>query len=126
MKKICIVVLGALLLSCYPVAASYICGPPPSAPPKPPPNCNNMMGPSAQNALGNVLLLKEKALSLLDQAMEQDLDVTEIEALINEANALLEMAEKIKLANPIAAHNMMLEAQQMYENAISDLEALLG
>ena len=126
MKKIWIFILGALLLSVYPVAAIAICGPPPSVPPKPPPNCNNMMGPAAQNALGNLLQLKEKAQSLLDQAIEQGLDVTEIEEMLEKANELLEMAEKIKMANPIPANNMMLEAQQLYEDAISDLEALLG
>jgi hypothetical protein len=126
MKKICIFMLGALLLSVYPVAANAICGPPPSTPPKPPPNCNNMMGPTAQNALGNLLQLKEKAESLLDQAIEQGLDVTDIQEMLDKANALLEMAEKIKMANPIPANNMMLEAQQLYEDAISDLEALLG
>jgi hypothetical protein len=126
MKKICIFMLGVLLISVYPVATLAICGPPPSAPPKSPPNCNNMMGPTAQNALGNVLQLQEQAQSLLDQALEQDLDVEGIEDMLEEANALLEMADKIKLANPIAAHNMMLEALQIYENAISDLEALLG
>ena len=84
------------------------------------------MGPAAHNALANGLDLKEKAHSLLDQAMEQDLDVDEIEDQLERADALLEKAQRIGRANPIAASNMAREAAEIYENAISDLEALLG
>lgn len=103
-----------------------ICGPSTSPLPPPAPNSNNMMGPAAHSAIGTALELKEKAHSLLDQAMEQDLDVTDIEKLIEEADALLEKAQKIGRANPIPSANMAREAAQMYEDAISDLEALLG
>ncbi|KYK33899.1 MAG: hypothetical protein HXS46_19390 [Theionarchaea archaeon] len=107
------------------VVTPFICPPPPVPPPMAP-NTNNMMGPAAHNVVGNALELKEKAHSLLDQAMEQDLDVTEIEDLIAKADALLEMAQKIMRVNPIPATNMAREAADMYEDAISDLEALLG
>ena len=118
--------LGIVVLVALP--ASVMAG---WAPPNPPTpsntgNTNSMMGPSAQNALGTALGLKEKAHSLLDQALEQDLDVSEFEDLLDKADALLEKAQKILRANPIPAGNMLREAAQMYENVISDLEALLG
>lgn len=107
------------------VITPFICPPPPVPPPMAP-NTNNMMGPAAHNAVGNALELKEKAHSLLDQAMEQGLDVSEIEDLIAKADALLEKAQKIARVNPIPASHMAREAAAMYEQAISDLEALLG
>ncbi|KYK35640.1 MAG: hypothetical protein HXS48_22725 [Theionarchaea archaeon] len=125
MKKKGILLIGMLVCIAYPVSVYATCGPPPSQPPLAP-NALNMMGPAAHNAVNNALQLKEKAHSLLDQAMEMDLDVEEIEDLIAEADALLEKAQKIMRANPIPASNMAREAAQIYENAISDLEALLG
>lgn len=126
MKKKSILLIGLLILVAYPVGALAvtICIPP--SPPPQAPNISNMMGPAAHSALGNALQLKEKAHSLLDQAMEQDLDVSEIEDLIAKADALLEKAQMIGRANPIPAANMAREAAQIYEDAISDLEALLG
>jgi hypothetical protein len=85
-----------------------------------------MMGPAAHSALADALEWKEKAHALLDQALEQDLDVSEIEDAIAKADELLEKAQKIARANPIPASNMAREAAQIYENAVSDLEALLG
>ena len=126
MKKKSILLIGMLILAAYPVSvyASITCVPPSPTPQAP--NASNMMGPAAHNALGNALQLKENAHSLLDQAMEQGLDVSEIEDLIEKADALLEKAQKIGRANPIPAANMARGAAQIYENAISDLEALLG
>ena len=121
--------LGIVVLVALPASVMAICvvAPPPNPPaPSNTGNSNSMMGPSAQNALGNALDLKEKAHSLLDQALEQDLDVSEFEDLLDKADALLEKAQKILRANPIPAGNMLREAAQMYENVISDLEALLG
>ena len=126
MKKKVIFILATLILAALPVSVcSYIC-PPPPYPAPPAPNASNMMGPAAHNAISIALELKEKAHSLLDQAMEQDLDVSEIEDLIEKADALLEKAQKIGRVNPIPAANMAREAAAMYEQAISDLEALLG
>ncbi len=90
------------------------------------PNVNNMMGPASYNIIGNALQLKEKAHSLFDQAVEQGLDVSEFEAILNKADALLENAQKIGRVNPIPATNMAREALGLYEDVISDLEALLG
>lgn len=125
MKKKVVLLLGVLVFVTYPAGVLAWCGPPPSQPPNAP-NALNMMGPAAHNALQNALQLKEKAHSLLDQAMEQDLDVSEIEDMIEKADALLEKVQKIVRANPIPAGNMAREAVQLYEDAISDLEALLG
>ncbi|KYK36775.1 MAG: hypothetical protein HXS46_01325 [Theionarchaea archaeon] len=124
MKKIGLLLLGALVLTACPVGA-VICTTNPPTPPTPG-NSNSMMSGPAYHAVKNAQQLKEKAHSLLDQAMEQDLDVSEIEDIIAKADALLEMAEKIKKANPIPANNMAREAAELYEQAISDLEALLG
>lgn len=126
MKKKGILLLGMLVVLVFPVSVLAVCGPPPSATPSTPTNSNSMMSAAAHNAIQNALKLKEKAHSLLDQAMEQDLDVSEIEALLEEADALLEKAQQIGRANPIPAGNMAREAAQIYEDAISDLEALLG
>ena len=115
-----------LVVAVFPAAVQAVCLPPPSPTPSQPGNPSNMMGPAANNAVGNALQLKEKAHSLLDQAMEQGLDVEEIEEAIEKADALLEKAQKILRANPIPAGNMAREAAQIYEDAISDLEALLG
>ena len=125
MKKKSIPLFAIVILVVLPVGV-YACSCPP--PPRPPlaPNTGNMMGPAAYSAISNASDLKEKAHSLLDQAMEQDLDVTDLEDLIAKADALLEKAEKIKRANPIPAGNMAREAAQLYESIISDLEALLG
>jgi hypothetical protein len=131
MKKKTLLLLG-IVLFVIPVGAQAIVPPPPvpapSNPPAPssPGNTNSMMGPSAQNVLGTALDLKEKAHSLLDQALEQDLDVSELEDLLDKADELLEKAQKILRANPIPASNMLREAAQIYEDVISDLEALLG
>ncbi len=126
MKKEGIILLGLLVFLAVPVSAPCVVTPPNPPAPGQPINGNAMMGPAAQNAVHNALDLKEKAHSLLDQAMEQDLDVSEIEGMIEKADALLEKAQKILRANPIAAGNMAREAAQIYEDAISDLEALLG
>jgi hypothetical protein len=125
MKKKSMLLFAVLILVTLPVGVGALCGPPPSQPPMAP-NASNMMGPAAYSAIGNASELKEKAHSLFDQAMEQDLDVEDIEDLIAKADALLEKAEKIKRANPIPASNMAREAAQIYEDIISDLEALLG
>lgn len=109
----------------YPVAAVVVV-PFPPMPPPPPPNSNSMMGPAAHNAMSTALGLKENAHALLDQAIEQGLDVTAISESIAEADALLEKAQKIVRANPIPANNMLREAIGIYEQAVSDLEALLG
>ncbi len=127
MKKKGIFLLGILVLVAFPVGVQAVCVTTPNPPaPSNPGNSNSMMGPASQNALMNALDLKEKAHSLLDQAMEQDLDVEEIEKLIDKADELVEKAKKILRVNPIPAGNMLREAAEMYENAISDLEALLG
>jgi ElaB/YqjD/DUF883 family membrane-anchored ribosome-binding protein len=122
-KPIALLLVLAAVMVC-PVGA-YVCGPPPAAPGNPT-NSNSMMGPAAYNAVDEALDLKEKAHSLFDQAMEQDLDVTEIEDLIEKADSLLEEAQKIMRSNPIPATNMAREAQDTYEQIISNLEALLG
>jgi hypothetical protein len=132
MKMKLVILLGVLLVLSFPAAASalrpasaVICPPPPHPVPQVP-NPSNMMGPLAQTTLNTVLSTQEKAHSLLDQALEQDLDVEDIENSISEADALVEKAKQIVLSNPIAALNMLREAAEIYENAISDLEALLG
>lgn len=109
------------------VCLAYSCPSTPSAP-KPPmlQAAYNMMGPAVQTCLHRTLDLKEKAHSLLDQAVEQDLDVSEIEDLLDRADALLEKTQAIATANPIPATNMCREAAGLYEDVISDLEALLG
>lgn len=127
MKKKGLLLLGMLVVLVFPVSVlATVPVPPPSATPSTPTNSNSMMSPVARNAIENALKLKEKAHLLLDQAMEQDLDVSEIEALIEEADALLEKAQQMERTNPIPAGNMAREAAQIYEDAISDLEALLG
>jgi hypothetical protein len=70
--------------------------------------------------------LRENAHLLLDQAMEQDLDFSEIEDAIKKAEELLEKASEIMESDPSSARSMAEEAAEIYERAISDLEALLG
>jgi len=126
MKKKYILLIGILVFAVYPIGiCAGVSGPSPSMTPQAP-NASNMMGPAAHNALQNALQLEEKAHSLVDQAMEQGLDVSEIEDMVEKGCALLEKAQKIVRVNPIPAANMAREAAQIYEDAISDLEALLG
>jgi hypothetical protein len=126
MKRKSILFVGILVLVAYPVGlCAGWCGPPPSVTPQAP-TVGNMMGPAAHSVLGNALEWKEKAHALLDQALAQDLDVSEIEDAIAKADDLFTKAQKIARANSIPACNMAREAAQIYENAASDLEALLG
>ena len=126
MKKKSILFVGILVLAAYPVGlCAGWCGPPPSVTPQAP-TVGNMMGPAAHSALANALEWKEKAHALLDQALEQDLEVSEFEDAIAKADELLAKAQKIARANPIPASNMAREAAQIYEDVVSDLEALLG
>lgn len=126
MKMKLVILLGMLLVLSFPAAANAVICPPPPHPVPQTPNSNSMMGPLARTTLDTVLSSQEKAHSLLDQASEQDLDVEDIANSISEADALVEKAKQIVLSNPIAALNMLREAAEIYENAISDLEALLG
>ncbi|MBU6996802.1 MAG: hypothetical protein HXS41_14850 [Theionarchaea archaeon] len=126
MKANYMVVLSMLLLLNFSASVGALSSYSSSPSVPQPPNSNGMMAPLAQTTLSKVLSLQEKTHSLLDQAMEQDLDVEDIEALISEADALVEKAKQIILSNPIAALNMLRQAAEIYENAISDLEALLG
>ena len=127
MKKKAILLLGMMVFLAGSVGANCVITPPPNPPaPAVPLSTNTAMGGGGANAVSTALDLKEKAHSLLDQAMEQDLDVSEIEDAIEKADALLEKAQKIMRANPVAASNMAREAAGIYEDAISDLEALLG
>lgn len=131
MKKKALLLLGMLVFLAGSVGALIPAVAPVTPPPNPPVpavplSSNTAMGGGSPNVVSTALELKEKAHSLLDQAMEQDLDVSEIEDAIKKADALLEQAQKIMRINPIAASNMAREAAQIYENAMSDLEALLG
>ena len=129
MKKKAILLLGMMVFLAGSVGAKLVVVPitPPNPPaPAVPLSTNTAMGGGGANAVSMALDLKEKAHSLLDQAMEQDLDVSEIEDAIEKADALLEKAQKSMRVNPIAASNMAREAAEIYEDAISDLEALLG
>ena len=129
MKKKAILLLGMMVFLAGSVGAKLVVVPitPPNPPaPAVPLSTNTAMGGGGANAVSTALDLKEKAHSLLDQAMEQDLDVSEIEDAIEKADALLEKAQKIMRVNPVAASNMAREAAGIYEDAISDLEALLG
>jgi hypothetical protein len=81
--------------------------------------------PKAVNAYNAAVGLKEDAQSLLDEAEGKGLNVGDIADAIAEADSLLEKAGKIMRIHPIAAMNMMREAAELYENAISDLKALL-
>jgi hypothetical protein len=121
-----VMAFAAFSLATTSMAHCYYCGPPPSPSVPSVPNPNNMMGPATNNVIGNALDLKEKAHSLFDQAEEQDLDVSEFEDLLARADALLEMAQKIARVNPIPAGNMAREAAEIYDQIISDLEAMLG
>jgi hypothetical protein len=126
MKMKLAILLGMLLLLSFPAAANAVAPPPPPPSVPQPPNSNNMMAPLAQNTLKTVLSSQQKAHDLLDQATEQGLDVEDIKNSISEADALVEKAKQIALSNPIPALNMLREAAEIYEKAISDLEALLS
>lgn len=128
MKIKAILLLGMLVFFVGQVSANCVVVITPPNPPAPavPLSTNTAMNGASTNAVGMALSLKEKVHSLLDQAMEQDLDVSEIEDMIEKADALLEKAQMIMRANPVAASNMAREAAQIYEDAMSDLEALLG
>lgn len=116
--------MGIVLFMAYPVAAVVIV--PPPQPLLPPPNVNSLMAPAAQNMLTAALQLREEAHSLLDQATQKGLDVSAISESIAGADTLVEQAQKIAIANPIPASNLLREAIALYEKAIADLKTLLG
>jgi hypothetical protein len=121
-------VVGMLVVMAYPAAAFLVVAPvPPVCPPVlRTPNTNAMMSPASVNALPTALQKGETARTLLDQALQKGFDVSEISEALAKADALLEKAQKIAVANPIPASNMVREALAIYNTAISDLEALLG
>lgn len=127
-------ILFGLLLVAYSIASVNACTPPPPPPsptasPSSVPlsaNGNNMMGSSANSGLSNAITLSQTAHSLLNQAIERNLDVSGVSDSIAKADALLESAQKIARTNPIAACNMLREAMKTYEQAVKDLEALLS
>ncbi|MFQ6088608.1 MAG: hypothetical protein ACE5K0_06870 [Candidatus Methanofastidiosia archaeon] len=119
--------IGGFLLAWFLVFSVFdvVFAPPPGPIPITRPT-NPSLIPLALNAINTALQLKEEAHSLLDEATGKELEVSEIADAMAEADALLEKAQKIMRFNPIAARNMALEAQKMYEKAIADLEELLG
>lgn len=71
--------------------------------------------------------LKEDALSLLKEAADKGLDVLEAQALIEKADALLADAKEHYISrNYIAANNFVLEAINLYQQAIDILLDLLS
>lgn len=129
MKKEVLLLPVMLVLLAGSVGAIAVVVPitPPNPPaPAVPSSTNTAMSGGSTNVVDSTLKLKEKAYSLLDQATNQDLNVKEINDALGEADKLLEEAQKRVRTNPIAASNMAREAAKIYENAISDLEALLG
>ena len=129
MKKEVLLLSVMLVLLAGSVGANVIVVPltPPNPPaPGVPSSTNTALNGGGTNVVDTTLKLKEKAYSLLDQATNQGLDVKEIKDALGEADKLLEEARKRVRINPIAASNMAREAAKIYENAISDLEALLG
>lgn len=127
-----LLLLGMVLLTTYPTAA-LACNPPPGPLPPPPPppaplapiNSNSMMGPASNSGLGFAFQLSANAHSLLDQAMERGINVSDISYSIAKADALVEKAQKIRISNPIPASNITREAIKIYEAAIFELETLL-
>ena len=83
-------------------------------------------GPLANNNITEAESLKEKAYSLLREAVERGLDVSEAHALILEADEFLVKAEEFFSAgNFIAANNMALKAISLYQKAIEVLEQIM-
>ena len=127
MKMKALFLLGILILAIYPVCVGALVV---VTPPIPAPgggmNPNSMMASTSYNAVSAAQKLKDEAHALLEDASGRGLDVSTIEEALAEADALLEKARTIAIANPIPANNMALKAAQMYEDAISDLKALLG
>ncbi len=127
MKATYFILLGVMLLTFYPAAAVVApLPPPPVSQVSQPPNINSMMSPAAQNLLNTALQLKDEAQSLLDQATEKQLDVATITDSLAEADALVENAQKIAMCNPIPAGNMLRQAIEIYNKAVSDLKSLLA
>ena len=125
MKRKGMILIGVLVLmacSAAVVGGNVAPIPPSSVPPYSP---HVSMVPKAVNAYDAAFGLKEDAQSLLDEAEGKGLNVGDIADAIAEADSLLEKAEKIMRIHPIAAINMIREATELYENAISDLKALL-
>jgi hypothetical protein len=127
MKMKSLIVLGLLFLTLCPAAVlgCLPAAPPPAPLPPIPSNSNISMSPTASSGIGAGLQLQTTAHTLLDEADEKGIDVSAISELIEQADALLEKAQMIRIANPIPANNMAREAITLYEQAISKLEALL-
>ena len=127
MKMNSLILLGLLFLTLYPAAVlgCLPAAPPPAPLPPIPSGSNISMSPTASSGISAALQLQTTAHTLLDEANEKGIDVSAISELIVQADALLKKAQKIRIANPIPANNMAREALQIYEQVISELEALL-
>jgi len=84
------------------------------------------MTPLARYHIERAEQLKEKAESLLEEARQKGIDVTEIEELYKKANKYLETAKAFLPAVPVAANNWALQAIELYEKIIRLLEDLLA
>jgi hypothetical protein len=87
---------------------------------------NQMLRPLASFHIFQAEHLKEKVYLLLQEAIQEGLDVSEVQPLIETADELLEDARKFySSGNYIAANNLALQAIELYEQAVEILEELL-
>jgi len=88
---------------------------------------NWLMRPLAFYSLNTAESLKEQACQLLQEAMEKNLDVSRIQALIEKADELLlDAKEQYLFRNYIAANILALEAVNLYQEALDILADLLS
>lgn len=88
---------------------------------------NQTVRPLAETSISKAELLKEQAHTLIQEAIEQELNISEFQALMEKADELLvDAKEQYSSGNYIAANTLALEAIDLYQQAIEILESLLG
>lgn len=88
---------------------------------------NKMMKSLSSTRLDQAESLKEEAYSLLQEAIGKGIDISEAQALIEEADEILADAkESFSSGNYIAANTLALEAIDLYQQAIKILKELLS
>lgn len=88
---------------------------------------NKMIKPLASTRISQAESLKEKAHSLLQEAVGKGIDVSQVQTLVEKANeSLADAKEQYISCNYIAANTLALEAIDLYQRAIGILEGLLG
>jgi subtilisin family serine protease len=83
------------------------------------------VGTLAENRIKKAESLKNEAYNYLEKVKEKEIDTSEVEPLLKEADNLLEKAKIVLDHNPIPANNLAIKAIELYGIALDKLKELL-